>query len=464
MKFKQVFVLAMSLLLLVPSFAMAADHENEEQDGSEHEGEHTDVATPAGDLRAELDYLFSEHAYLAIVVMQKGIDESEDFESTVNALDANTEDLTEAITDVYGEEAGQTFHEMWSDHIGFFVNYVEATAEDDEEGRQEALNHLEQYRDDFSAFLSEATEGDLPEDELAEGLQMHVDDLIEAFDHYVEGDYETAYQSVRDAYIHMFDVSENLSRAITEQFPEDFEHTTVDTPAVELRSELNHVFSEHAALAILTMQKGIDGAEDFDTAAWALDENTADLTAAVESVYGPEAGAAFQEMWDEHIGFFVDYVNATAEDDEQGREEALNHLENYRDDFSAFLSEATEGNLPQEDLANGLQAHVDQLIGAFDAYVEGDFETTYDQVREGIHHMYMPAEGLSAAIVAQFPEDFAGEEMHEDGETMPDEMPQTGMGGAASGDSGTAMIWITLGALLAVTAGFFVRHRLGKEQ
>ncbi|SDI47898.1 copper amine oxidase [Natribacillus halophilus] len=454
MKVNRILMLVMSLLLLVPSFAMAADHDDEGYEGDEE----ADVATPAGDLRADLDYLLSEHAYLAVVAMQKGVDESEDFEEAVEALDGNTEDLTEAITDVYGEEAGQTFNDMWNDHIDFFVDYVTATAEDDEESRQEALDNLEQYRDDFSEFLSEATEGDLPAGDLADGLQAHVDDLIGAFDNYVEEDFEAAYQDIRDAYAHMFHLSEDLAGTITEQFPEDFDNTTVNTPAVDLRSELNHAFSEHAALAILTMQKGIDGEEDFDEAAWALDENTADLTAAVEDVYGEEAGAEFQEMWDEHIDFFVDYVNATAEDDQQGQEEALNSLENYRDDFSAFLSEATEGNMPQEELADGLQAHVDQLITAFDSYVEGDFDTAYDNVREGIHHMYMPAEGLAAAVVTQFPEDF-------DGEAMPDEMPETGMGGATSGDSGATMIWITLGAFFTLAAGFILfRNRLGHRQ
>ena len=443
----------LSLSLLLPSFAMASDHGEHD-----HEEWKTDVATPAGDLRAHLDYLFSEHAFLAITAMQKGIDGAEDFEATAASLNENTEGLTAAIEGVYGAEAGEAFNEMWNDHIGFFVDYVMATAEENDEAKEEALNNLSQYRDDFAEFLSGATDGKLPVDDLANGLQMHVDDLIGAFDSYVEGDNESAYQQVRDAYAHMFHVSKDLSWAITEQFPEEFDNTTVDTPAVETRSHLSFLFSEHTALAILTMQKGVDGAEDFDTAAWALDENTADLSAAVESFYGAEAGEAFHQMWDEHIGFFVDYVTATVEEDDEAREEALNNLENYRDDFAAFLSGATDGNLPEEDLANGLQAHVDQVTMAFDSYVEGDFDTAYSSVREAIHHMYMPAEGLAAALVAQFPEEF-------ESDAMPEEMPQTGMGGAsaASGDS-LAVMWVTMGALLALLTLVFIRKRAINEQ
>ncbi len=35
-----------------------------------------EVSNKATDLRATLDQLFSEHAYLAVITMQKGIDDS----------------------------------------------------------------------------------------------------------------------------------------------------------------------------------------------------------------------------------------------------------------------------------------------------------------------------------------------------------------------------------------------------
>ncbi|MBD0837096.1 copper amine oxidase, partial [Aestuariibaculum suncheonense] len=63
------------------------------------------------------------------------------------------------------------------------------------------------------------------------------------------------------------------------------------------------MFSAHAALAALTMQKGIDGAKDFEAAAAELNENTDDITAAVESVYGAEGAAQFKEIWSSHIGY-----------------------------------------------------------------------------------------------------------------------------------------------------------------
>ncbi|MBT2570846.1 hypothetical protein J7I83_09565, partial [Planococcus sp. ISL-110] len=102
---------------------------------------------------------------------------------------------------------------------------------------------------------------------------------------------------------------------------------------------------------------------------------------------------------------------------------------------------ATEGRVPADALEEGLTAHVEQLLTAFDAYAAGDYETAYSSIREAYAHMTMPAAGLSAAIVDQFPEEFGATE-------MPSEMPATGMGGTA--DAGTIpYLWILAGLMLA---------------
>lgn len=99
-----------------------------------------------------------------------------------------------------------------------------------------------------------------------------------------------------------------------------------------------------------------------------------------------------------------------------------------------------------------MTAHVDQLLVAFDSYVAGDYETAYSSIREAYAHMTMPAAGLSAAIVDQFPEEFSSTE-------MPSEMPATGMGGTA--DSGTIpYLWILAGLMLAgLTTTLALRFR-----
>ncbi|WP_175986898.1 copper amine oxidase [Bacillus sp. Marseille-Q1617] len=436
MKFKKSYLaIPLSMTLMIPAAGTALAH-----DGEDHS---PTAVTPASDLRTTLQHYLSEHAYLAVESMRRGADGTEDFDAAANALNANTEDLTGAITSVYGEEAGNQFNEMWSNHIGFFVDYVKATGANNQAAKDEALKNLDGYRAEFSKFLETATGERLESDSLAEGLQMHVNQLVGAFDSYVAGDYEKAYEYEREAINHMHMVAKGLSSAITDQYPDKFENTMAVTPAADLRSTLNHLLTEHAALATMAMQNGIDGSEDFDASVDALNANTEALSAAIASVYGEEAGNQFKEMWSNHIGFFVDYVKATGAEDEAAKKEALQNLDNYRADFSKFLETATDGRLKSDALAEGLQMHVDQLVGAFDSYAAGDYEKSFEDIRMAYEHMLNPAKGLSSAIVDQYPDKFAHD--------MPSQMPNTGMGGTA--DAEEFPLEYLLAALMAIAGG-----------
>ncbi|OHX51680.1 hypothetical protein [Planococcus faecalis] len=73
------------------------------------------------------------------------------------ALLANADDLSAAVGSVYGEEGAAQFDEVWKSHIGYFVDYVTATAEDNQEGKDQALAELEEYKVEQSKFFDTAT-------------------------------------------------------------------------------------------------------------------------------------------------------------------------------------------------------------------------------------------------------------------------------------------------------------------
>lgn len=445
---KALLAVPLSVSLLIPTFTVANAHGHENHSKGPMSAE---VSNPAIDLRASLDTLLSEHAFLAVVAMQKGIDGKEDFEAAAGQLNQNTEALSKAVGSVYGEEAGAQFKEIWSSHIGYFVDYVTATAENNEEGRKQALAELDKYRTTQADFLDKATEGRLKAADLEEGLKVHIDQLIWAFESYRTGEYDKAYDNISEAMHHMFMTGKGLSWAITDQFPDKFENKSVDTPAADLRADLNSVFSAHAALAALTMQKGIDGAKDFEAAAAELNENTDDITAAVESVYGAEGAAQFKEIWSSHIGYFVDYVTATAEKNEDGKKQAIAELDEYRMEQAKFLDTATEGRLKAADLEEGLKVHIDQLLNAFNSYTGKDYPTAYKNISEAYAHMFGVGQSLSGAIVDQFPEKFAGQK--------PSDMPKTGMGGMSQ-STNDAILWSLFGLILAsATTAMILRKK-----
>ncbi|HEX6922686.1 MAG TPA: copper amine oxidase, partial [Bacillales bacterium] len=169
----------------------------------------------------------------------------------------------------------------------------------------------------------------------------------------------------------------------------------------------------------------------------------------VASVYGEEAAAKFKEMWSNHIGYFVQYVKGTAQNDKQMKQEALDQLDQYREDFSKFIETATQGKIPADALASALAKHVDQLITAFNAYVDKDYETAYAQFDKAYVFIQKgSAKGLSDAIVQLFPDKFA---------TDMTGMPKTDLGGTA-GDEGETLA-IILAALAALTAAGVVVYR-----
>lgn len=172
---------------------------------------------------------------------------------------------------------------------------------------------------------------------------------------------------------------------------------TVSTkgPTPDLRSALGQLLGEHALLAIVAMQKGYDGAPDFAQAAGALNQNTDDLSAAVASVYGDDAGAAFKKVWSSHIGYFVDYVKATAAKDEAARAKAVADLESYRMAQAKFFADANPKYFEEKAIADGLKMHIDHLLAAFNDYVGKNYAAAYDDAKTAYAHMYMTGDALA---------------------------------------------------------------------
>ena len=166
----------------------------------------------------------------------------------------------------------------------------------------------------------------------------------------------------------------------------------------------SHVYLASTAVAV-GLNSGLDSPE-FKAAASTLDQNSQDLAAAIESVYGAEAGEAFLKQWRQHIGFFVQYTEGKATGDKAMANEALKALENYKKDFAAFLDKATGGELPADAAAEALQLHVNSLIDAIDAAVAGD-ASVFDKIYEAATgHMPHTASALAGAITTQFPDEF----------------------------------------------------------
>lgn len=359
----------------------------------------------AASLRVTLNQLLGEHVLLAASATNNALGgRTAGFEAAAAALDVNSVDLATAIGSIYGATAGDAFLPLWRTHIGFFVDYTQAVAAGDEAKRTEALANLAQYAQDFGAFLA-AANPNLTQSAVAEALGPHVGTLTSVIDAQGAGDPERAFTALRDAYAHMRMIGQALAGAISAQFPDQFPGAVI-SPAADLQVALNGLLAEHTYLAALAASAAIgDRQAEFAAAAAALDANSVDLAAALTSVYGTAAGDAFLPLWRTHIGFFVDYTLAAAQDDAAGREEALVKLIQYGQDFGAFLA-AANPHLGQSAVAELLGPHVTTLTAVIDALAAKDAVATYGELRAAYAHMRMIADPLAAAITTQFPEQF----------------------------------------------------------
>jgi DNA-binding transcriptional regulator YdaS (Cro superfamily) len=156
------------------------------------------------------------------------------------------------------------------------------------------------------------------------------------------------------------------------------------------------------------VQFGLDS-DAFGAAAGALDENSVDLSKAIESVYGADAGKAFLDSWRKHIGFFVDYTAGQATGDKDMAARARKNLDGYRQDFGELIEDATEGALSKKAVADALKPHVASTLAAIDAVVGVKKANGFLLLKKAAAHMPHVADALSGAIAGQFPEKFDGD-------------------------------------------------------
>ncbi|WP_079697160.1 copper amine oxidase N-terminal domain-containing protein [Paenibacillus sp. RU26A] len=403
MKMKKFIAPMLSLTLLMPGIAGAAAAPQTPMTTMK-----ASVNTPAADLRASLDHLLSEHFALAVIAMAKAYDGAKDADAAYKALDQNALDMQPAIASLYGDAGAKEFERIFRAHNKYTDDLVKATKMGNQAGIKQAQNNINGFVEEFSTFLSTATEGKLPKAAAKNALKVHEDLVQKVFDEYVAGDYTDAYKAYREGFKEMFDVSKALSTAITTQMPEKFENSKADTPAADLRSALNHLASEHFALSALQMQEQYDGRTAASNALVTAEAgNTADFKAAIASIYGNDGANAFEKIWvTNHVNAQSDYVTAVKNNDAAARAAVEKRIDGFTTEFATFLDSATTGNLPKAAGQQALTTHEKQVQQVLDQYAAANYGGSYTTNREGFKVMFGVGQALGNAIVTQFNDKF----------------------------------------------------------
>jgi hypothetical protein len=178
--------------------------------------------TGAAALRTTLNTLLQEHVYLAASATGAALGgRTEEFDAAAATLDESSVALGDAVSSVYGDDAGAQFLELWRSHIGMFVDYTTGVATKDMAKQEKAVADLQGYTEDFGAFLASANPN-LTKDAVAGLVLEHVLGLKDAVDAQAAGKAGEAYTKLREAAGHMSMIGDALAGAIVAQFPEKF--------------------------------------------------------------------------------------------------------------------------------------------------------------------------------------------------------------------------------------------------
>jgi hypothetical protein len=190
------------------------------------------------------------------------------------------------------------------------------------------------------------------------------------------------------------------SSSVSEKSP------NVNTKAADLRASLVSMGTEHMDLVYTAVSSALQGTKSADADKSQLIQNGHTIGAAVGSVYGKEAEATFDKVWDIHLTEFVNYAVASSKGDETAKQTALSKIDSqYTHPLAAYLAKANP-NLPEEALYSGLKEHVDMTAVMIDDEAKGDYTAAESQRAMGVKHLEGLMTTLAGGIVKQYPDKF----------------------------------------------------------
>ena len=348
---------------------------------------------------------------LAADLMRGRIRNDDDFGQAANAaVTRNTDDLATIVGSLFGDQAATAFRGLWTDHVTALFNYSRGLATDDPAARDDAKAQLVAFENGLADFFSSAAQGRLPRDAARAAVQTHVEHLTEQADAYAAKDYARSDELYRETYAHTFDLGHTLAATLLPPI----RRPRWTSPRGGCGRPSTGCSASTSRWPSVRCAAGGTNSPDFAAAAAALNGNTSDLSAAMGTLFGAQAGQQFMALWADHVDQLVAYTMGVAADDPAKRDAALARLRDFEGNLAAFLDSATGSKMHSADLAKAFLAHDQMLTQQVDAFAGRDYSRASDLAYSTYQDMF----GLSGQLADAF------------GETVAARLPQ---GGAHTG-------------------------------
>ena len=229
---------------------------------------------------------------------------------------SNSGDLGSTISFAFGATAGQVFAQLWAspDHIPAVLGYAQELATGNAAGTKAPKEAITRFAGNLARTVH-ALAPDLTVPVVERAGIAQASALVGALDAQHRGAPTTAYREVDIAYHSLDGLALPLAAAAAAKFPTRFEGNA-NSPASILEARLTSRMQEHILLTASAAAATLAGRrEDADGASAEIGDNSNGLAEAVRSVYGAQAGAQFQTVWEESAPIWIQHQAAFASGD-----------------------------------------------------------------------------------------------------------------------------------------------------
>lgn len=134
----------------------------------------------------------------------------------------NQEDIGNAVTSYYGEDAGNKLTALLKDHIMGAVEVLTAAKAGDSSRVQAASAKWYANGDEIATFLSGANPKNWPSQTMKDGMKMHLDLTLAEAVAQLQGKYPESVKGYDKVHDHVLGLADLLSGGIIAQFPDKF--------------------------------------------------------------------------------------------------------------------------------------------------------------------------------------------------------------------------------------------------
>jgi|GEM_PF-5417139 len=170
------------------------------------------------EFESKLNARLREDVNMHIDFMRYVYDQKDTRQASLAAITINSEDIAQIMQQVYGDDSGELFLNLWNTRTDLFERYTQARRSSDEDALTRIDTEIGQYALVMAQFFAVYNQL-LPESSLQDLILQDTQLIRDALDAYVVGDYTQSFEFEHLAYEHMGTLGRTLTQNLLVEFP-----------------------------------------------------------------------------------------------------------------------------------------------------------------------------------------------------------------------------------------------------